>query len=302
MIAAPLRRVPKNTDIGEIASIFARDGALIIENFLTPDQVQRLNDEFDEPLRKLSPSGQLDEVPDEAREFLGVNTKRLSDLISLSKTWRDEVVNDDLMHGVCEEFLTKGAGGYWLSTAQMIEIGPGNPEQALHRDFQPWWPNFLMPPTAPETLINFLIATTDTTEENGATRAIPGSHLWSYSEGNHNLGSSELAQSCPLKAGDALLIGGRIVHGGGRNSTEDCYRRIVSVSVVANCFTPEEAFALIVPRDEARKLPHRVQSFLGFRSQYPKGAAGVWSKDAQDIGYQLGFGRMEGIAGKHFAL
>jgi ectoine hydroxylase-related dioxygenase (phytanoyl-CoA dioxygenase family) len=301
-MTAQLQRVSRDTDITEIASIFARDGALIIEDFLTSDQVHRLNAEFDEPLRKLGPAGQLTEVPDEAREFFGVNTKRLTDLISLSKTWREEVVDDNLMHGICEEILTKGAGGYWLSTAQMIEIGPGNPKQPLHRDFSVWWPNFLMPPTAPETLVNFLIATTDTTEENGATRAIPGSHQWPYSADDHNHGSEDLTQSYPLKAGDALVIGGRIVHGGGRNSTKDFYRRILAVPVVANCFTQEEAFALIVPREEAKKMSHRVQSFLGFRSQYPKGSAGVWTKDYQDIGYQLGFGSMEGIAEKAFGL
>ena len=31
-------------------------------------------------------------------------------------------------------------------------------------------------PTAPEAIINFLVALTDFTEENGATRVIPGSH------------------------------------------------------------------------------------------------------------------------------
>lgn len=286
----PLQRIPRDTPASEVASIFARDGGLIIEGFLTGDQVKSLNAEFDQPLQKLTPAGLLDGVPDEAREFLGVATRRMTDLITFSKTWREEVVNDDVMHAICEEILTKHTGGYWLSAAQVMEIGPGNPKQPLHRDFGNWWPNFDLPPTTPETMLNFLIATTDTTEENGATRAIPGSHKWSYSSEDHNLGSEDLTQACPLKAGDMLLIGGRIVHGGGQNSTKDFYRRVISAVAVANCFTQEEAFALTVDLEMVKKMPVRLQRFLGFRSQYPKGSPGIWTRDTKDIGEYIGLG------------
>ncbi|RSM04473.1 hypothetical protein CEP52_006801 [Fusarium oligoseptatum] len=289
----PVRRVPRDTPVAEIASIFAEDGAIIVEQFLSNDQVARLNADLDEPLKKLTPAGLLNGVPDEAREFFGVATRRLTNLITLSKTWREEIINDDLMHNICEEILTRKTGGYWLSAAQMMEIGPGNPKQPLHRDFGNWWPNFDMPPTAPETMLNFLMATTDTTEENGATRAIPGSHLWPYSADDHNLGSEDLTQTCPLKAGDMMMIGGRIVHGGGYNSTSDFFRRIVSVVAVTNCFTQEEAYALTLDLEMVKKMPLRLQKFLGFRSQYPKGSPGLWSINAKDIGEHIGLSPTE---------
>jgi len=289
---APLQRVPKNTDAAKIASIFAQDGGIIVEGFLTGDQILRLNAELDEPLRNLTPAGLLDGVLDEARAFLGVSTKRLTDLITLSKTWREEVITDDVLYAIADEILKKHTGGYWLSASQMMEIGPGNPEQVLHRDFGNWWPNYALPASTPETMLNFLIATTDTTEENGATRAIPGSHKWAYSADDQNLGSEELTQTCPLKAGDMLIIGGRIVHGGGRNYTTDFYRRVVSTVFVANCFAQEEAYALTVDLELVKKMPVRLQHLLGFRSQYPKGSPGLWTKDAKDIGEHIGLGKV----------
>lgn len=297
-LKALLQRVPRNTDVSKIASIFAQDGAIIIEGFLTPEQIQRFNAELDDPLQKLLPGGEMEGVPDETRGFLGLKTKRLTDLITHSKTWREEIVNDDLMHAICEEILTKHVGGYWLSTAQMMEIGPGNPKQPLHRDFGNWWPNYVMPPSTPETLLNFLLATTDTTEENGATRAIPGSHKWPYSVDDHNFGGEDQALTCPLKAGDVLLIGGRIVHGGGENSTKDFYRRVLSIAICANCYAQEEAFALTVELETVKKLPIRVQRFLGFRSQYPMGSPGIWTANAKEIGRHIGLEPMEEVASK----
>lgn len=70
------------------------------------------------------------------------------------------------------------SGAYWLNTAQVIDIGPGNKAQPLHRDLENNYPFVTMGPSGPEAANNFLIALTDFTEENGATRVIPGSHLW----------------------------------------------------------------------------------------------------------------------------
>ncbi|EXJ68529.1 uncharacterized protein A1O5_08322 [Cladophialophora psammophila CBS 110553] len=72
------------------------------------------------------------------KDFLGHYTKWLTDLLQLSKTWRAEMINDDLMHSISDEVLGKQVGDYWMSTASMMEIGPCNPLQKLHRDFGNW--------------------------------------------------------------------------------------------------------------------------------------------------------------------
>jgi len=75
-----------------------------------------------------------------------------------------------------------------VGAAQVIQIGPGNKAQVLHGD-QGQYPIFnLLSSKVPEATINFLIALTDFTEENGATRIIPGSYMW---EDYSNIGSPD---------------------------------------------------------------------------------------------------------------
>lgn len=283
-----VRCVPRETESAKIAQIIEEDGAVVIQRYITADQANRLNQELDPYLQKLIPSGQLVDLHDGIKEFLGHHTKRLTDLVQISKTWREEVINNDLMYAISDEVLRKKVGDYWMSTATMMEIGPDNPLQPLHRDFGNWWPAAAMTEKTPEIMLNFLTATTKTTVENGATRAIPGSHRWSYSATDSNLGNESQTVPIELEAGDCLIIGGKIVHGGGCNKTANFLRRIIACVMVSSAFTQEEAFAHTVPIELARTLPERVQKVLGFRSQWPKGSPGLWSRNADDIGKYLG--------------
>ncbi|KAF1995133.1 hypothetical protein P154DRAFT_581172 [Amniculicola lignicola CBS 123094] len=85
----PLQRVSRDTASSTMASISAKDGALLIKKLLLLDQVAHLNGGLNEPLHQLTPTGLLVAVPDEAREFLGVSTKHLTNPIILSKTRRE---------------------------------------------------------------------------------------------------------------------------------------------------------------------------------------------------------------------
>lgn len=70
-----------------------------------------------------------------------------------------------------------------------------------------------------------MIAFTDYTEENGATRIIPGSNHW---EDFEDRGTPEQTIAARMKAGDVLLYSGKTAHGGGANLTTDQYRRGVA--------------------------------------------------------------------------
>ena len=88
-----------------------------------------------------------------------------------------------------------------MTTAQVIEIGPGNAAQMLHRDLENWFPFIAMGPAGPEVTVNFLIALTDFTEENGATRVIPACfRRWApqISAGTITAGSSAISSSAAL--------------------------------------------------------------------------------------------------------
>lgn len=278
-----LQRVPSTTPATDILAIVARDGGVVIEGLLSPDQVARFNAEIDPAVAALA-AGSTHEN-ELVQEFHGVNTKRLTNLVNHSDVFRDEIIDLDLVHELCDARFLEESGTYWMTTAQVIEIGPGNRAQMLHRDLENWYPFVGMGPAGPEITLNFLIALTDFTEENGATRVIPGSHLWSDFE---DRGTPEQTVPATMKAGDALFISGKTAHGGGANVTADQYRRAVSFAFNPGYLVGEEAYPFLVSRDVAAALPERVQRILGFRSQYPLGSPGLWQVDYAELADYLG--------------
>jgi ectoine hydroxylase-related dioxygenase (phytanoyl-CoA dioxygenase family) len=141
-----------------------------------------------------------------------------------------------------------------------------------------------MGPAAPEAIVNFLIALTDFTDENGATRVIPGSHKWADYD---DRGTPEMTIPVEMKAGDAVFYSGKMVHGGGANRTTDQYRRALTIPLILGFLTPEDALPLVVDRELIRPLPQRVQRLLGFRSHF-FGGAPIWQVNGRDIGDYLG--------------
>jgi ectoine hydroxylase-related dioxygenase (phytanoyl-CoA dioxygenase family) len=275
---AKLRTIASTAPIDEILSILREDGGVIIERLLTSDQVTRFNAEIDPALRELDPGSKHDN--EIVAEFHGRNTKRLTNLVTRSETFRREVIDHDVVHALADGVFLEESGTYWMTTAQVIEIGPGNAAQMLHRDLENWFPFVGMGPAGPEVTANFLIALTDFTEDNGATRVIPGSHKWKDFE---DRGTPEQTVPAEMSAGDALFFSGKTAHGGGANRTSDEYRRAVSFALNPGFLVGEEAYPFLVDRELARSLPPRVQSLIGFRSQYPTGSPGLWQVDYSEL-------------------
>jgi hypothetical protein len=254
------------------------DGGVIIKGLFTKDQVRRLNEEVQLAMDKLDTGSKN---PEEwVKEFHGDNTKRLKGMVAVSKTFRHEFLECELIHDVCKEIYLEDAGGYWMNSAELIDIGPGSKAQPLHRD-QWQFPIFTRcGPDAPEASCNFLVALTEFTNENGATRIIPGSHKWDDFSQN---GSPEDTVPAEMEPGDACFITGKVVHGGGANRTTDFTRRGLAMVFQCSYLTPEEANPFIVGKDIARTLTPRGQRMIGFRSQFLKNSPGVWKTNYGEV-------------------
>lgn len=272
------------TSADRIADIAKSEGAVVIRGFMTPAQVAKMNSEMDVALASVKP-GSLS--PNEAmRAFHGSNTRRMTNLTTISHEFRTYVIDHDLLHDLGEALFREEHGDWWLCTAQLIEIGPGSSAQPLHRDLENNPPYVHMGRSGGQIISNFFIALTDFTDENGATRIIPGSNAW---DDYFEVGTPEMTVPAIMSAGDVCFFTGQVVHGGGANVTSDAYRRGIAVAIQPSWLTPEEASPLVVPLDIARQLSPRAQRLLGFRSQYPStSASGVWTSDMADIAPLLG--------------
>lgn len=277
------------TPVSNISETLKNDGYAVLRNLFSSEQMHKLNSEMDDVLSRIKPGKTASMVEgsaipgDEATQaaVFGCNTKRVDRLISHSNTWRT-LADDQTMHDICAKVF-EPTGDYWLSTAQMIEIGPGSAETPLHPDAGLWWLLLgLNDATAPELVINFLVATTPTTINNGATGVVEGSHKLPTSQTLVNPGGdiwktpTEEVKQIELDTGDCLLIGGRIFHRGGANQTKDEFRRILSIMVTSCTLTPEEAHPLYIDAESASHLGTRARKFFGYESLRPVLGAGFW--------------------------
>ncbi|ETN39456.1 uncharacterized protein HMPREF1541_05679 [Cyphellophora europaea CBS 101466] len=284
-------RLHRTEPATKIADSLKQDGFVVIQSLFSADQVRHLNADMDSVLSRSTPGKIAAKVSgssipeDEAvqRAIFGANTRRVDKLLAHSETWRT-LVDDDALHGICAQALG-ATGDYWLSTAQMIEIGPGSAEGPLHPDAGLWWMLLgLDDEAAPELVLNFLVATTRTTVANGATGVVEGSHKLPISKVLADMEAeiwktpSERVEQVELEAGDCLLVGGRIFHRGGANTTADEYRRVLSCMVTSCALTPEEAPPFYVGEDVARGFSRRARKFLGYEDMRPAMGAGFWRR------------------------
>ncbi len=159
-------------------------------------------------------------------------------------------------------------------------IGPGETPQFLHRDELNW-------PEATRTdeiTVTAIFALTDFTEENGATVVAPGSNHWPGAMPEVN--PDQTCQAI-MKAGDALLYNGKVIHGGGANVSRNERRVGLHAGYLLGWLRSEENHQLTTSLETARKLPEHVQRMLGFRSYVPPKAARLGMVDYEDAGLLL---------------
>ncbi len=231
----------------KIALGMQRDGYVIVEHALTPDAVASARAD----LLRL-----LDETPTGRNAFEGYSTRRVYALFAKTRTF-DSVAIDPLVLGVLDHVL----GQYQLSAPVGIQIGPGEKAQVLHRD-ESVYP---LPEPHPNVVVNSMWPLDDFNEANGATRLVPGSHLWG--PGRRPDDDPEIVVA-EMPAGSAMFYLGNLWHGGGANVTEKP-RLGVILEYVASWLRPQENHLLAVPRAVARALPERLQELLGYNIYPP---------------------------------
>ena len=276
-----LHHTPATAGLEPIVEALRDDGGVIVEGMFGAEPIAQMRAAADEFARGVEPGGATQGLGGDGKRFVGANTIRFSSLARLSPAFF-EVLDNEMYAAIADAMLLPVCGSYWLNTAQVMYIGPGEPAQMLHRDANNWWPFVEATwPNSPEVTVSAMIGLDEVTEELGATRVVPGSHRQA------ELARYEERESVPaeLGPGDALVYSGYVLHGGGANRTADQWRRAMHVSFVAGWLTPEEASPLDFSLGELAGCSERVQRLLGHRSYDPRpyNGGGLWLRHVREM-------------------
>jgi ectoine hydroxylase-related dioxygenase (phytanoyl-CoA dioxygenase family) len=241
-------RVRADASGEEIERALREAGCCVVERVLDDAFLDRLNAEL-EPYVADTATG--------ADDFAGTRTRRTGALLARSVSFR-ELAAHPIVLDALDRVLGDHATSYQLHLTQVIEIGAGEPAQLVHRD--QWAFDFFPFPAGYEVECHTMWAITDFTEENGATRVIPGSNHW------EDKLRPTVDQTVPaeMTRGSVLLYVGSLYHGGGANNSA-APRRGVNVGYTLSWLRQEENQYLACPPDIARELPVELAQLAGYR-------------------------------------
>jgi ectoine hydroxylase-related dioxygenase (phytanoyl-CoA dioxygenase family) len=196
-------------------------------------------------------------------EFSGARTKRTGALIARSPTSRELVMHPTVL-GATGAFLSH-ATNFQLHLTQIISIGPGEAAQTIHRD--QWAFDFFPFPRGYDVQCNTIWAMTDFTDENGATRIVPGSN---GAEDKLEF-KNEDSEAAEMDKGSVLFYSGSVYHGGGANRSQQI-RSAINITYNVGWLRQEENQSLTVPQEIAKDLPTDLLRLMGYsRGAYALG-------------------------------
>lgn len=189
-------------------------------------------------------------------QFTGRKTKRLMRLVSRVPACHEMILHPLVQDSVAEMFRGE-AYHHQLHGTEAVRIDPGESAQSLHRDDGTY--PFRHP--SPPCVINTIWALDDFTQDNGATRVVPGSHRWD----DRRQASEPETVPALMARGSVLLIDGALHHGGGSNVSAQS-RTALLLSYSLGWLRPGENPQLAVPPQQAKHLPQQLRDLLGYKT------------------------------------
>lgn len=202
-------------------------------------------------------------------DFFGERTKRFGRLLSRCPATRALVMHE-LALPLAESLLAPACDRIALNLTQAIEIHPGALAQIPHRD-QDLWPG---PKNGRQFQVNILWPLVPFTEENGATRFWPGSHVdgagaeMPAQTGAEARWAEADAVAATCEPGDMIVWLGSTLHGAGANRS-DTPRRGIIVSYCLGWLKPFELQWLVYPPEVARAFDPELAALVGYAQHRP---------------------------------
>jgi ectoine hydroxylase-related dioxygenase (phytanoyl-CoA dioxygenase family) len=245
---------------------FDRCGYLIFERVLPPDHVAELR-------AALAPYLARDLTG--RNEFEGLKTNRVYALLAKSPHFAELAI-----HPLALAFAEAELGASCLLSALLaINLHPGETAQPWHFDDG----GVRLPRPRPAFGVSAFWAIDDTTELNGSTEIIPGSHLWDdariagavkpadfagTADADPDAGDRPDAVRLAMPSGSLAITKGTLWHRGGANRS-DRPRLIITPQYCAGWVRQLENMALAVPAEVAETLPERARELIGYSIHPP---------------------------------
>ena len=123
-----LQHLPADADASTIVAAVERDGAVILDNVISPEFIAALRKETDP---------YMDNTTNGEDPFAGFSTTRTGGLLIRSEKCRELIEHETILNP-CREFLAPFCEKVQLHLTQIIRIRPGETAQAIHRDKWAW--------------------------------------------------------------------------------------------------------------------------------------------------------------------
>lgn len=205
------------------------------------------------------------------QDFSGRNTIRIMNMLQYDDLFQEIPVHPGYLP-IIQQYMDREC---LLSGMDSAEILPGEKEQPLHTDT--WWHDDLrldFPIT-----VQSLLALTDFTEANGATRIVPGSHQWSAEQVAYDTAETGPVTHLPAEhirgagtewvpvvaeapKGSVILFDSRLVHSAGANRTDKPRPAIIS-PFCRGWVRQFDNFAYGIPHERLRTFSPQLQQLIG---------------------------------------
>lgn len=232
-----------------------RDGFAVLPDVLSADEVARLRSRLVEVARRERAAG-IDHDP---KWEDGPRNQRVFGLLNKGIEFV-ELVEHPVAMALMGHLLDPM---FLLSSVTANITGPGGYPMYLHydQDYVPGpWPPFPL-------VANIIWMLDDFTEENGATRFVPGSHHEDHAGWSPETMAERSAETISVggRAGSLVCLDGRVLHQTGANSTADQLRHGVIAYYCQPWIRQQENASLSILPETWPTLPGRVRELVGLK-------------------------------------
>jgi hypothetical protein len=243
------------TDLALAFDELARDGFAVLPDVLSKREVARVRAKLVEVAGQEQAAG-IDHDP---KWEDGPRNQRVFGLMNKGTEFA-ELIEHPVALALMGHLLDPS---FLISSITANITGPGGFPMYLHydQDYVPLpWPRFPL-------VANIIWMLDDFTEENGATRFIPGSHLedhagWSAEVMNQRSGETVAVGG---HAGSLVCLDGRVLHQTGANRTDNELRHGVIAYYCQPWIRQQENFSLSILPEVWPALSSRVRELVGLK-------------------------------------